>query len=161
MIGDINMLDKILLFTIPIYSMDKEKFDLKWKKFFEVQGYDKNPNFPQLKSYFAPKTLWKYNQIIAYIEIYKSGNDIIFEIYRASQKVSNYKILKTGYSYYPAVGNHFYVAAKDTNETIKEKILEMLEDIKNSCIHAPNAYIELEAFNLQIKYMDIKGMFKK
>ena len=137
-----------LLFVVPVYSMPKDIFNDKWNKFFKDKGWDKE----QLRHiYFLPMQ-WKYNQIIAFIEIYKNVNDIDFVIFKSNHKRYRYTTNKHQFSYY-----HFYIRKNDTNEDIKNEICKMLKSIKKQ-LKEKNLYLDLEAFNNQIKYMDIKNI---
>ncbi|WP_276951668.1 hypothetical protein [Enterocloster lavalensis] len=142
-----------LLFVVPVYSMPKDIFNDKWNKFFKDKGWDKE----QLRHiYFLPMQ-WKYNQIIAFIEIYKNVNDIDFVIFKSNHKRYRYTTNKHQFSYYLTNGNHFYIRKNDTNEDIKNEICKMLKSIKKQ-LKEKNLYLDLEAFNNQIKYMDIKNI---
>lgn len=142
-----------LLFVVPVYSMPKNVFNDKWDKFFSDKGWNKE----QLKHIYFLSMQWKYNQVVAYVEIYKNMNDIDFVIFKSNRKQYKYTINKHQFSYYPTNGNHFYIRKNDTNEDIKNEMYKMLESIKKQ-LKGKDLYLDLEVFNNQIEYMDIKTM---
>lgn len=73
-----------VIFEIPVYSMSEEKFYKKWKFFNEynikhfLELNDELGNYERwLKRFNLPQSIWKYNQIIGYIQIIIKGKDII------------------------------------------------------------------------------------
>lgn len=151
------MQEEVLLFVVPVYAMSQKEFTEKWDKYF--MKYKKHPMELIIKSTYFPKNKWKYNQVMAYIEIYNSRGSIEFRIFKAKQKRSKYNCFKTGYSFYPKSGDRIYITKKMTNQMIKQEILEKLEKIRKNDMHVKNAYLDLEVFNTQIQYMDIRSMF--
>ena len=148
-----------LLFIIPIYSMDEETFDKKWDDFFTQKGYKEKENFADIRACYRNKIIWKYNQVIAYIEVYKHNGDVNFVTYRAQQNVYRYDCPNHYYSFYQSLGNHFYVSKKMTNEDIIEETRRWLNNIAKE--HAKNAYADLSLFDNQTKYINLREIFNE
>ncbi len=86
-----------LLFEIPIYSMNQNTFENKWEQFKQrnIENYLKiNPELGdyeyRLKKIYFPQYVWKYNQIIGYIQIVIKNRDIIFELFITKDKNIHY-----------------------------------------------------------------------
>ena len=82
-----------VIFEIPIYSMSEEKFYKKWetsnessiKHFLELN--DEIGDYERwLKRFNLPQSIWKYNQIVGYIQIIIKGKDIIFDLWLCKDK---------------------------------------------------------------------------
>lgn len=152
---------KLLLFEIPVYSMTKQAFDAKWEeinesRFLALRGFseDEIKDYSYLLDY--PRNQWKYNQIIGYIAIYVSAQDVWFDIYLSSDKRyyanSNTKHFIQNIL---ANGTHFRVSENDDNEMIRKKIREQLKSIKTNHLRR-GFYIDYELFNNIFPYVDIR-----
>ena len=91
------MIEK-LLFEIPIYLMSKDDFIKKERKYKEKNpiSYDESSNTKnQIEAieHFLnyPYNLWLYNQIIGYIQILSTNEDILFNIYLTTDKQIHYR----------------------------------------------------------------------
>lgn len=79
-----------IIFELPIYSMSKEEFKRRWdnweKKTYEESVLMENPAekakeiVKEIIKTWYPQNVWKYNQIIGYVEIAISYRDIVFNI---------------------------------------------------------------------------------
>lgn len=156
---------EILIQTIPIYSMSEDTHYNKWKHYknkcvteFQQNGHTKEESEKGFNEIYYPQTVWKYNQVIGYIEILVSKQDVIFEKYFCNKKEKFY--FKTTKKYFIEhnyqTGNHFY-AADISNKQIVDKIREWLkiEINKNK-----KRYYDLSEFNNIIDYLDIKSIMK-
>ena len=155
------------LFEIPIYSMNENKFFIKWEKHFEEKwnkfkyynpNIDKNDYIENLKEFVRPQLTWQYNQIVGYIEIYYNFQDIYFQVYypKVSKIVFNSK-QKHFIKGEIQVGYHFNINPFKTNKEVIEEIDRWLKMIKRDDI--PNGrYLDLELYNLYKDKIDYIGL---
>ena len=61
-------MNEIKIIEIPIYSMKEKIIDKKWKEFFD-NNFGENENYNDIKQCYFPQYVWKYNQIIGYLEV--------------------------------------------------------------------------------------------
>lgn len=156
---------EVLIQKIPIYAMSEKTFCEKWKNYkirciddFQQGGHSKEEAEKGFNKIYYPQTVWKYNQIIGYIEILVSKQDVIFEKYFCLKKEKYYFkttkkcFIEQNYQ----TGNHFY-AANISNQQIIDKIRKWLEtEISNNKIR----YYDLSEFNNIVEYLDIKSIMK-
>lgn len=156
---------EILLQRIPIYAMSEKTFCGKWESYktscinrFQHSGQSAEEAKIGFERLFYPKTVWKYNQIIGYIEILLNDRDVIFEKYMCLKKKKYYYNTTRKCFIQPVygIGNHFN-ATKLTNQQIIDKICEWLDNEKKS---NKNRYYDLSEFNNIIHYVDIKSIMK-
>ena len=160
-------MQEILLFEIPIYSMTKLNFDSKWKKFKQkmIDDYlninnDLGDYKTQLNKIYLPFSIWRYNQIIGYIQISIENEDIVFDLYLTNDKNIHYNSkTKHFIKYLQTTGLHFYTGNKTDNE-IKDEIDNYLLMIKNDFLKKNN-YIDITAYNNIVKSINIKKIIKQ
>lgn len=146
---------KILLFTIPMYSMSKKLFDEKWGQYYQHNEVEK-----EHRRFYKPRNEWKFNQVIAYIEIYKNNYDIDFEIYKSRSSIFSYNTIHKGYEHLYTIGNHFYVDPSETNDSIKQTILAFLDGFKSELgFKGKRQFLLLDEFNLQFDLMNVRNLF--
>ena len=108
------MIEKKIL-EIPIYSMKENEFQKKWNNFFD-KNFKGNPNYQAIKMCYFPQYVWKYNQIIGYLEITYSNNTIWFNQYciedRRIYVKSNKKLYMTNMQ---LNGYHFFIKENMNN----------------------------------------------
>ena len=137
---------EIVLFEIPIYSMNRETFDERIK---------------DIKYDYYKNRIWKYNQIIGYIEITYSRDSIWFELYKADikrvQVITNAKkyITKQGIN-----GYSLFIEDKYSNIEVADKIKNKIDVIIEEFVN-PKYYVDLELFNNIYKNIDYKNVFRK
>ena len=174
--------DKIVLFEIPIYSMDEESYKKKWDKKIAKEA---NENF-QISSnrsyedcvlgllnnlgYRKKIYSWKYNQIIGYITVNIVGNSkISFDVYKPdNRKQFCYTVpMRDWICNQLATGNHFLIDERKSNHEliteIKEWVSAMIE------IHVVSAelrvkkdrlYADTSLFEATIDSVDIFKLIK-
>ena len=152
-------MNEVTLFEIPIYSMEEKEFNRRWDKEIKKYIYT-NEQYNQIRNTFFPKNLWKYNQIIGYIVInlvkYDYGIDINFEWYKIDKKLYRFNSNEKNFVQNESlIGYQFFVDESDSNNEIKNEIIELLDDlIKDECLK--KRYVDLSVFEIQLKYMNIK-----
>lgn len=157
------MLQKVL-FEIPIYTMDKEKFENKWRQ--KEQMYFENSVYETFEEYkretmisFCPYNIWQYNQILGYIIISVSKNDVWFERYLADMnRIIFDSKQKRFMSNKPMNGMHFYTSDMD-NTKIIALTKEMLESVVKQFIDK-KFYVDKTVFNNLIDNVDFKGIMQ-
>jgi hypothetical protein len=155
-----------VLYEIPIYSMQQEEFEKRWKKIREKEKSEFISNVHSqedakqtFRNIHFPKDVWKYNQIIGYICISINSNDILFDIYKTLDK--NFHVnSKTRYfmQNIGLDGYHFRVEAKDSNKVIKNRITKLLIYLEKQYIQE-GYYVNMEVYNNTIEHMNIRGLF--
>ena len=126
------------LFEIPIYSMSETDFNNRWKKKKErlIQIFLERENTRENALKYLPilikdKDIWKYNQIIGYIKISVTRQEVRFKVYKPIN-ATQYRIDRTSRYVIKELlntGLHFY-AIPLTEEEIKLKIREYLQSIE-------------------------------
>lgn len=135
--------------------MPKKLFEEKWEKFFQNNNVRLESRF-----FYKPRSEWKFNQVIAYVEIYKNNSEIDFEIYKSKSKLFSYNTLHGGFEHLHAIGNHFFVNSSDTNDSIKQTILSFLDDFRSDLgFKGKRHFLLLDEFNLQFDLMNVRNLF--
>lgn len=155
-------MERIKLFEIPIYAMEQNEFDKKWDKEIRKYNIHSEEEYKEIKNVFFPMTVWQYNQIIGYIVIslvkYDYGSDIDFEWYQCKRERFIFNSKRKNYiENFSLLGYHSFIEKDYDNERIKLEIRELLDDLlEDECLK--NRYIDLSMFEIQLKYLDIKGI---
>lgn len=153
-----------MLFEIPIYTMDKEKFENKWRKkeqrYFEMSSCETFEEYKkETRISFCPCNIWQYNQIIGYIIISVSKNDVWFGRYLADiDRIIFDSKQKRFMNNKPMNGMHFYTSGMD-NSKIISLTKEMLENVVKQFIDK-KYYVDKTVFNNLIDNVDLKGIMQ-
>lgn len=154
------------LFEIPIYAMSETEFNRRWQKkkekFFQEltsRGLTEEDIKMHWINLHFPRYIWKYNQIIGYIKISVTRQDINFDvfcstdqIYYADSKQKHFiKDLMTN-------GTHFYARDK-SNEYIKEEIKRWLKSIERYHLYSKR-YVDYTTFDNLIDLINIKKIME-
>lgn len=146
--------------------MSEKEFNKRWEKRKNflynmfIRGGNTEDNAKLGVSYSCfPKCVWKYNQIIGFIQISVSKHDVWFDIYRSLDKIyyANSKS-KHFIQDIHANGTHFY-ASNLTNEEIKQNILKWLKSIEKNHLEK-RFYVDYSAFRNIFDYVDIAQIMK-
>lgn len=132
---------------IPIYSMSKEKFNNKWKK--------KKESVDFVSELYDPIENWKYNQIIGFVEVLISKQDIIFEVYK--YRLQRYIFTSKRKKFMDNIhvnGTHFRIVGMNNNE-IRVNFMHYLDLFKDS-FTSDNEYLDLEIINNTLESIDFK-----
>lgn len=155
-------MDKKVLFEIPIYSMTEKEFNKRWTKkkndvYNEyVRVNDENRARMLSRRMIVPKDVWKYNQIIGYIVISVSKDDIWIDLYKETQR-ERYHAIRDQKHYIRNVclnGMHFRTERLD-DEDIHKEIRNMLKEIEHSHLKH-TMYVDYSTFENVFDYLNIK-----
>ena len=159
------MMDDIVLFEIPIYSMDEQKFHDKWdKKIVSLIPESSEELFEKIKNdvfhyCYRKQTLWKYNQIVGYITVNVWNDDITFNIYKPLNKKIRYDSPNKPYMEdWLVTGTHFPIYKYDDAQLIS-LIKSWVIDLKKEYVKKP-LFIDTSLFDAAIECIDIKKMIK-
>lgn len=153
------------LFEIPIYSMTEKEFNQRWKKIkdnlykkFVSGGHtDKSKLNNYIHELNFPRDVWKYNQIIGYVRLSVTRQDVVFAKYLArSERYHADSRVKKFIEYIPIHGANFYTKGK-SDEEIKRKIFESLKHIEKFHIKK-RFYVDYSVFNNIIDHINIKDI---
>lgn len=155
-----------VIFEIPIYSIKEDKFYQKWKDYKEKckkRFLEHNDELGDYELWFDrsnfPKYVWKYNQIIGYIQISIKEKDIIFDLWLSKDKRYTYNTTKKHFiEYIPTNGLHFFVNNMKDKE-IKVEINKFLKIIESDFIKE-NMYLDRTIYDNLINIINIKNMIK-
>lgn len=154
------------LFEIPVYAMNEKEFDKRWgkkkSKMYEElvkHGHTEECAKEMIYSLCFPNSVWKYNQVIGFINISISRTDVWFDIYLSLDKrfcaVSKKKHFVQDIH---ANGTHFYTSDK-SNDDIKQTIRTWLKMIEKDYLRN-SFYVDYSSYNAIINYIDIKQMME-
>ena len=148
------------LFSLPIYSCPSEKFE----KLFEKHILNKAKS-----SYYYPsdietakrnvrkfewkKGIWKYNQIVGYLEVFVLGGSLAFRCYIPEERTTRFSNVKKYFRLVEIYG--MYIQLTGTNKTIAHRLLEVIKSIQRK----NKWYIDYSLFNRvyeNIDYLNLK-----
>lgn len=158
--------DKILLYELPIYLLSEKAFLSKCQKekektikLFVENNSSEEKAIESFQRNFYPKYIWKYNQIIGYIEISATKQDIFFELYCTMDKRIH---LFSGQKHYiedwRISGAHFNWGNK-SNAEIRKEIIEHIKSVKKMV--DKKYYINDKALIVTLRYLDIKRLLNQ
>lgn len=155
-----------IIHEIPIYSMPKKEFGKRWnswkKKIYdksEQLGYSPEQTEELVKRTLEkqyPRNVWKYNQIVGFVEIAISSSDIVFNV----QKTTDSRIQATGKTRHyiqdmRTNGMHFPIRNMK-NEDIVIKIDKYLGAIQSEL---PKPFcLYLDTYNLVKNHINYQGI---
>ena len=157
--------EKIII-EIPIYSMPRNEFNRRWdnwkKKWYErseQMGHSAEETeevVMMIMNGQYPRNVWKYNQIVGFIEISIGSRDVSFNVQKTLDKrmiaVSKTKHFIQDLS---TNGMHFPIN-KMSNEEILSKIEEYLNTLQNNLSGKMCLY--LDTFNTVKRHIDYLGI---
>lgn len=112
----------------------------------------------EVKSLWEGRDIWKYNQIIGYIQVVvTTSNAIEFNFYISRYERYRIDSPKKHCMYYENItGTHFPLLNMSNNE-IRTELRKRLQQIRlKELLSLKKAYIDLSTFNNIINYIDIK-----
>ncbi len=148
---------QVRIFEVPIYSMKEDIFNNRWKNYFKNNFSNVNKEIIEsIKDAYFPMNVWKYNQIVGYITISISKNDIWFDLYSSLNKKFQFKSkTKQFIQDTNLLGWHFRVEDDDNNDFIKNNIIKWLNNLIKEK-QFKNRYIDLSVFNQQVQFINIR-----
>lgn len=151
------------LFSLPIYSCAKDKFEEKYEKYilarakhshyypFDVERAKKN-----IRKFEWKKGIWKYNQIIGYLEVFVQGGSLAFRAYLPEEKnVMKFSSVKKYLYRVDLYG--LYIQLIGSNERIANKLIDMIQSIQK----AHKWHIDYSFFNQiyrRVDYTNLKSV---
>lgn len=158
-----------IIYEIPIYSMPEKEFKRRWDR-WKKEWYERSEQMGRspeqteeiitmLMSRQYPRTVWKYNQIVGFVEIAVTARDVVFNV----QKTLDSKIHALGKTKHfiqdmRTNGMHFPINNM-TNEEIVAKVEGYLQAIQTDLQGRFCLY--LDTFNHVKHYIDYKGIQKE
>ncbi len=152
-----------IVFEIPIYSMSEKEFNRRWDKkkkflteYFMECGGNGEERAEIIYTGYYPQYVWKYNQIVGFVEIAVAPRDISFNIYKTLDK-KMVAVSKTKHFIQNLFSNgkHFPIGKK-TNEEIVREIDSWLESTEQEL---PNAMcLFLDTYNTVKYHIDFIGI---
>lgn len=157
------MIERKLL-ELPIYSMSEEAFSKRWNHHYEKRvrelmlsghrTYEAASKDARVCTF--PYNVWQYNQIIGYIVIFISSNDVYFKQFRSLDSVYRFNSRTKHYiQYTESVNNHFYISSRNTNEDIKEHIKKWIHSFSDE-LESQGLYLDISTFENIFDYLDIR-----
>lgn len=162
-------LNEKIICEVPIYSMPEKEFKRRWnnwkKKWYdksEQLGYTPERTEETVKMIMEtkyPRNVWKYNQIVGFVEIAIGSRDISFNV----QKTLDSRIQAVGKTKHyiqdmMTNGMHFSIDNM-MNEELVVKIDEYLDDIQKN-LQKPFCLYR-ETYNSVKDYIDYRGIQKE
>lgn len=156
--------DEKIIFEIPIYSMSENEFNRRWdkkKKFLAEYFMEYGENSEEraneiMHTCYYPQYVWKYNQIIGFVEIAVAPRDISFNIYKTLDK-KMVAVSKTKHfiQNLHIISKHFPIEKKSNEEIVRE-IDGWLDSIarelpKTMCLF-------LDTYNIVKDHLDFRGI---
>ena len=147
------------IIEIPIYSMKENIFDNKWNYFFE-KNFIGNPNYQDIKNSYYPQYVWKYNQIIGYLEITYFNNTIWFDEYCVMDEKIYAKSNKKHFIVNMELnGYHFFIDKNMDNPKIIKEILFYINSFEKDIMNQ-KYYLDKEEYINILKYLNIKKLIE-
>ena len=158
----------MVLFSIPIYSCSEKKHRILYQKFLRnkallvIENYKKFGKSEQeaiekTEPLFWKKRIWKYNQIIGYLEVNIMHASLSFNSYLQEERnIMKFSNKKKYLTLHPILG--YYVQLGGNNGEIAENLLKTIEKIGKSF----KWELDLSSFKLiykDINYLGFKGKY--
>lgn len=157
-----------IIYEIPIYSMPEKEFKKRWDK-WKQDWYDRSEymghtpeqteeTVSMIMESTYPRNIWKYNQIVGFVEIAISPRDISFNV----QKTLDSRIQAVGKTKHyiqdmRTNGMHFPIGNM-SNEELVSQIEEYLCAIQKNL---PKWFcLYLDTFNTVKHHIDFRGIQK-
>ena len=156
-----------VIFSLPIYSCTEKVFYNDYQKYLKRKASDairiyaefnktEDEAIKATERFYWKKRIWKYNQIIGYLQIFLLGNSLAFSRYLPEEKnIMRFSNKKKYVCKIPVLG--MYVQLTGTNEKIANELLKTIKKIAQM-----NKWIidtsEFELFYKDINYLKFKNM---
>lgn len=150
-------MSEIKIIEIPIYSMKEKIFDKKWKKFFD-NNFGENENYNDIKRCYFPQYVWKYNQIIGYLEVTYANSSIWFKEYCTMDEKIYAKSKKKHYIINMQLnGYHFFIKDSMKNSEIIEEIVFWINSFEKEVMNK-KYYLNKDEYVNILKCMNIRQL---
>lgn len=160
-------MEETVILSLPIYSCSEKVFYNDYQKYLKRKASDAIRIYAEFNKteeeaikatehFYWKKRIWKYNQIIGYLQIFLLGNSLAFSRYLPEEKNIMRFSNKKKYVYKLPVSG-MYVQLTGTNEKIANELLKTIKIIAQM-----NKWIidtsEFELFYKDINYLKFKNM---
>ena len=161
--------DEKIIFEIPIYLMPKSVFDEKWaqwkSKWYEIikqrgrsQG-EINETMSLIMRGQYPRNIWKYNQIVGFVEVSITSRDIVFNECRTlDKKIRAITNKKHFIQDLHTIGKHFPIDNLENKELVNY-IDEYITSIKHNL--PGKMCLDLDTYERIKHHIDFKGIHKE
>lgn len=158
-----------IIFEIPIYSMPKSVFDEKWaqwkSKWYEMMK-QRGRNQDEINETMSlimrdqdQRNIWKYNQIVGFVEVSITSRDIVFNECRTlDKKIRAITNKKRFIQDLHTIGKHFPIGNLE-NEELVSNIDEYITSIKNEL--PGKMCLDLETYEIVKHHIDFIGIHKE
>lgn len=158
------LMKEVAIFDIPVYSGNEETFNKKWAKkkqkeiaCFIDHGHSSESAAENVNRICGNESIWKFNQIIGYITVLISRQDIRLEV-SLMPAGSRFRFETRPKKYIRAVeynGLHFRIVGMD-NDGIKKALLEEIQSLQKR-LSEPR-YIDIKTLLNVIDHIDFVGI---
>lgn len=157
-----------IVYEIPIYSMTKNEFKRRWdnweKKWYErseQMGHTTEETEEVVNSIMAtqyPRNVWKYNQIVGFVEIAVNHRDVSFNV----QKTLDTRIQAVGktkhYIQDMMTNGMYFMIGNMTNDRIIVEIDEYLDSIQKSL--SKPLYLYRDTYDNIKRHIDFRALIQ-
>ena len=158
----INMPDhEEILFEIPVYSMTQELFDKKFEEYIERQRgkyYEDEETRTLFRDFVFPMGVWRFNQIIGYIQIVATESYFKFLLWQGSKKKYSVDAKSK-----PMISlmDQCYVSysSGESNEEFRHLLTERISRCYESFLYR-HRYIDTTTFDNLVQYIDFSRIIK-
>lgn len=132
-------MEETVIFSFPIYSCSEKVFNKDYQKYLKRKASDairiyakfnktEDEAIKATERFYWKKRIWKYNQIIGYLQIFLFGNSLAFNRYLPEEtNIMRFSNKKKYVCKMPVLG--MYVQLTGTNEEIANSLLRTIKDI--------------------------------
>lgn len=155
--------DEKIIYEIPIYAMPEKEFNRRKDKqkakniaYSMSLGNSEERAREIYSTYWHPEYLWKYNQIVGFLEIAIGSRDISFNVQKTLDK-KMYALSKTKHFIQDlrTEGMHFPIGNMN-NEEILSEVESYIESFQKEMPGKMCLY--LDTFNTVKRHIDFRGI---
>lgn len=155
-----------LVFEIPVYALSEKaynrKLDIdrkKHKQSLMESGKTESEAEGIILSSPLRRPMWRYNQIVGYIAIWVTKQDVLFEVYCThDKKIRTFSKVKHDIHNWHVIGTHFY-AANMTDLEIRCEIREWLSMIEKD--HIKRFHVDYSMFDTIFNHISIRRIMNE
>ena len=156
-------MNKKWLCDIPIYAMSEHRYNDKLnrlrEKYFRLNNSGSIDEYSKsiANQNTRPYSIWKYNEMVGFIEIYVDGFDIIFDYYLADfERYNCFSSKKKHIMLYQPGYDHLFTDGKTNDEIIndlKDSLNNIIDSMKN---YKKDLYYDFSMLDNVVKYIDLR-----
>lgn len=160
------MSNKILC-DVLIYTITREEFDKLVEKnkndryqYLRLLRNDEDFSTRISHDEYVKYSIWKYNQMIGFVEIEIENRDIVFNLYLSNEKIHRFFTnIKKYFTFVPTNALHFWTDGK-TDKEIKRELYEFLQMIKEEFVNRKNVYLDTSTLDLLLENINLKKLIE-